>query len=66
MEVFAPTLKLNHTNHVLLMQTAARYKMVYLPESAPHRPGIVRVGEGGVSITAEEWSFPKAALSAGI
>jgi allophanate hydrolase len=44
------------------VQTAPLYKMVYLPEPAPHRPGIVRVSEGGVSIVAEEWSFPKAAL----
>ena len=44
------------------VQTAASYRMVYLPEPAPHRPGIVRVSEGGVSIAAEEWSFPKAAL----
>lgn len=44
------------------VQTAPLYKMVYLPEPAPHRPGIVRVSEGGVSIAAEEWSFPKAAL----
>ena len=44
------------------VQTAAQYKMVYLPEPAPHRPGIVRVSEGGVSLTAEEWMFPKAAL----
>jgi allophanate hydrolase len=44
------------------VQTAANYKMVYLPEPAPHRPGIVRVADGGVSITAEEWRFPKASL----
>ncbi|MEO0511219.1 MAG: allophanate hydrolase, partial [Verrucomicrobiota bacterium] len=44
------------------VQTAPNYKMVYLPEPAPHRPGIVRISEGGVSIAAEEWSFPKAAL----
>lgn len=44
------------------VQTAAKYKMVYLPEPAPHRPGIVRLESGGVSITGEEWSFPKAAL----
>jgi allophanate hydrolase len=44
------------------VQTAAQYKMVYLPEPAPHRPGIVRVSEGGVSLAAEEWLFPKAAL----
>jgi allophanate hydrolase len=44
------------------VQTAANYKMVYLPEPAPHRPGIVRVAVGGVSIAAEEWSFPKSSL----
>ena len=46
------------------VQTAASYKMVYLPEPEPHRPGIVRVSQGGASITAEEWSFPKASLGA--
>jgi len=46
------------------VQTAPIYKMVYLPEPAPHRPGIVRVGEGGVSIAAEEWSFLKESLGA--
>ncbi|MGZ0656850.1 allophanate hydrolase [Coraliomargarita sp. W4R72] len=44
------------------VQTAAQYKMVYLPEPAPHRPGIVRVSEGGVSLAAEEWLFPQASL----
>lgn len=44
------------------VQTAPLYKMIYLPEPAPHRPGIIRVGEGGASIAAEEWRFPKAAL----
>jgi len=44
------------------VHTAPNYKMVYLPEPAPHRPGIIRVAEGGVSIAAEEWSFPKASL----
>ncbi len=44
------------------VQTAALYKMIYLPEPAPHRPGIIRVGEGGASIAAEEWRFPHAAL----
>jgi allophanate hydrolase len=44
------------------VQTAPLYKMVYLPEPAPHRPGIIRVGAGGTSIAAEEWRFPKAAL----
>ena len=49
-------------NFVDNVQTAPCYKMVYLPQPAPHRPGIVRVSEGGVSIAAEEWCFPKAAL----
>lgn len=44
------------------VQTAPLYRMIYLPEPAPHRPGIIRVGEGGVRIAAEEWRFPKAAL----
>jgi len=44
------------------VQTASKYQMVYLPEPAPHRPGIIRVGEGGTGICAEEWVFPKSAL----
>ncbi len=44
--------------------TAAQYKMIYLPEPAPHRPGIIRVGEGGCSIAAEEWRLPKVSLGA--
>lgn len=44
------------------VQTAPKYNMIYLPEPAPHRPGVIRVDEGGTSIGAEEWSFPKASL----
>lgn len=44
------------------VRTAAKYKMVHLPEPAPARPGVFRVREGGVSILAEEWAFPKSAL----
>jgi len=44
------------------VQTAAKYKMIYLPEPAPHRPGIIRIGSGGQAIYAEEWTFPKASL----
>ncbi|MGB0258534.1 MAG: allophanate hydrolase [Coraliomargarita sp.] len=44
------------------VQTAPLYKMIYLPEPAPQRPGIIRVGEGGASIAAEEWCFPKSSL----
>lgn len=46
------------------VQTTPLYKMIYLPEPAPHRPGIIRIGDGGASIAAEEWRFPKAALGA--
>ena len=49
-------------DYVGAVETAPLYQMIYLPEPAPHRPGIIRVGEGGVSIAAEEWRFPKASL----
>lgn len=44
------------------VRTAPKYKMVYLPEPAPHRPGIIRIGQGGVSLAAEVWSFPKSVV----
>jgi len=44
------------------VQTARKYRMFYLPEPAPHRPGIVRVCETGVSIAAEEWIFSKRSI----
>ncbi len=44
------------------VKTAPFYKMIYLSEPAPHRPGIIRVGAEGTSIAAEEWRFPKASL----
>ncbi|WP_269524080.1 allophanate hydrolase [Coraliomargarita parva] len=44
------------------VKTAAKYRMVYLPEPAPHRPGIYRVDSDGSTIAAEEWCFPKASL----
>ncbi|MEM0967143.1 MAG: allophanate hydrolase [Verrucomicrobiota bacterium] len=40
------------------IHTAEKYRMSYLPKPEPHRPGIFRVDDGGVSITGEEWSFP--------
>jgi allophanate hydrolase len=49
---------------VRTVQTAALYKMIYLPEPAPHRPGIIRVGEDGSSIAAEEWRLPQVSLGA--
>ena len=45
-------------NFISEVKTAEKYKMVYLPKPVPHRPGIVKIAEGGASITAEEWSFP--------
>lgn len=47
-----------------VVKTAPRYKMIYLPEPAPHRPGIIREPYGGVSIQAEEWRFPTSSLGA--
>lgn len=44
------------------VQTAPAYKMVYLAKPLPHRPGVVRVGAGGVAITGELWAFPRAGL----
>lgn len=44
------------------VRTAPIYRMIYLPEPAPHRPGIIRIGNGGSSIVAEEWRFPKTSL----
>jgi allophanate hydrolase len=46
------------------VQTAPKYKMIYLPEPAPHRPGIIRQSDGGVSLAAEEWCFPITSLGA--
>ncbi len=46
------------------VRTAPSYQMVYLPEPAPHRPGVLRTDEGGVALTAEEWRFPLASLGA--
>ena len=44
------------------VKTAAKYRMVYLPEPAPPRPGILRVESGGAEIAAEEWRMPVANL----
>lgn len=44
------------------VETAPIYKMIHLAEPAPHRPGLVRLGDAGSSISGEEWSFPKASL----
>lgn len=46
------------------VKTAPSYRMIYLAEPAPHRPGIIRIGKDGASIVAEEWRLPKASLGA--
>jgi allophanate hydrolase len=39
-------------------RTAPHYKLFALPGGPPHRPGLVRVDEGGASIALEVWSVP--------
>src|SRR5262249_44079173 len=39
-------------------RTAPLYRFYLLPGGPPHRPGLVRVGEGGAAIELEVWSLP--------
>lgn len=39
-------------------RTAARYRLFALPGGPPHRPGLLRVNEGGSAIEVETWSLP--------
>lgn len=39
-------------------RTAPTYRFYALPGGPPHRPGLVRVGDGGASIEVEVWSVP--------
>jgi allophanate hydrolase len=39
-------------------RTAPRYKFFALPGGPPHRPGLVKVDEGGGAIEVEVWSVP--------
>jgi allophanate hydrolase len=39
-------------------QTAPRYRLYALPGGPPHRPGLIRQGEGGAAIEVEVWSLP--------
>ncbi len=39
-------------------RTAPHYRLFALPGGPPHRPGLVRVAEGGASVELEVWSLP--------
>jgi allophanate hydrolase len=43
-------------------KTASHYRLYALPGGPPHRPGLLRVADGGSSIELEVWSLPKGAL----
>ncbi|WP_455222577.1 allophanate hydrolase [Kaarinaea lacus] len=53
--------QLTERSATLLEQTltAAKYRMYALPGGPPHRPGLIRDEQNGVSIEAEIWSVPK-------
>ena len=38
--------------------TSAAYRLYALPGGPPHRPGLIRVSEGGVPIEVEVWAVP--------
>jgi allophanate hydrolase len=42
--------------------TQADYRLYALPGGPPHRPGLVRVNEGGAAIAIEVWALPAAAF----
>ena len=39
-------------------RTAPHYKLFALPGGPPHRPGLMRIADGGASIALEVWSLP--------
>ncbi len=39
-------------------RTAPRYRLYALPGGPPHRPGLIRQGDGGAAIEVEVWSVP--------
>jgi allophanate hydrolase len=43
-------------------RTAPRYRLYALPGGPPHRPGLVRVADGGGAIEVEVWALPSAHL----
>jgi allophanate hydrolase len=42
--------------------TAPHYRLYALPGGPPHRPGLLRVADGGGAVKLEVWSLPKGAL----
>ena len=38
--------------------TAAKYRLYALPGTAPPKPGLLRVPEGGASLAVEVWDMP--------
>jgi len=42
-------------------RTAPHYRLFALPGGPPHRPGLVRVVDGGASVDLEVWSLPSGA-----
>jgi allophanate hydrolase len=44
------------------VQSAPVYKFYALPGGPPHRPGMVRVAQGGASIAMEVWELPATAF----
>ncbi len=45
-------------------KTAPAYRFYALPGGPPHRPGMVRVAEGGGAIELEVWSLPAEKIGA--
>ena len=43
-------------------QTAAAYRLFALPGTAPSKPGLLRVGDGGAAIEVEVWDLPTVAV----
>lgn len=57
-----PQLLERHGVLVEKTQTAPHYRLFALAGGPPQRPGLSRVGEGGVAIAVELWALPAAAL----
>lgn len=45
---------------VRAVETTPCYRLFLLPGGPPHRPGMLRVAEGGARIAAELWTLPEA------